>query len=333
MPSLPQEHTGSGLVDLQVNGYGGFDFMSDPAGWTGEELHRIREMLARRGVTAALPTLVTHDPEETVARVRRWRELVDADKQLAACFVKLHIEGPFISQVTGPRGAHPEQWCSTPKKMPDLIGRLREAGGDGIGIVTIAPELPGAIELIEHCAAAGICVAIGHTDASDEDLDAAVKAGAKMSTHLGNGSHQQLPRLHNYLQTQLADDRLAASFIADGHHMPFTTLKNFIRAKTPQCSILVTDAIIATEMPPGQYDFAGETVVVEPNGRCAKPGEENLAGSTLTLDKAVVNTALHCAVTFEQAWAMASSIPAALVGLPAQPNVTVKVTEEGFERK
>ena len=154
-----------------------------------------------------------------------------------------------------------------------------------------------------------------------------------MSTHLGNGSHPALPRLDNYVQTQLADDRLWASFIPDGIHMPLTTLKNFIRAKTPARSVLVTDAIAAAELGPGQYTLGGQVVEVSPDGRAARPGHANLAGSTLTLDKAVVNVALHCDVPFEQAWAMASTRPARLAGLDEPEVVTVAVTEKGFDRQ
>jgi N-acetylglucosamine-6-phosphate deacetylase len=151
-----------------------------------------------------------------------------------------------------------------------------------------------------------------------------------MSTHLGNGSHQMLPRLDNYVQRQLADDRLFAGFIADGHHMPFCTLKNFIRAKTPARSILVTDAIAAAEMGPGKFQLGGGIVEVTPEGRCFRPGQPNLAGSALSLDRAVVNAALHCDVSFEQAWAMASTTPAKLMGLPAPRGVSVRVTAGGF---
>jgi len=156
--------------------------------------------------------------------------------------------------------------------------------------------------------------------------------GPGLSTHLGNGSHQTLPRLDNYVQTQLADDRLMASFIADGHHIPFPTLKNFIRAKTPERSILVTDAMAAAEVGPGRYTFLGEEVLVSEELRVSKPGQPNLAGSALTLDRAVVNVALHCGVPFDQAWVMASESPAALLDLKGLAEVRVRVEAGGFQR-
>lgn len=330
MSVLPKTYTGPGLADLQLNGYAGFDFNGEVEAWSAQELHRLRRRLRQRGVVMSLPTLVTRDADSMIARARRYAELVSSDEALAAAFPKLHIEGPFLSPIDGPRGAHPKRWCRTPAEMPDFLDRMIDAGGGRIALFTLAPELPGAIELIRRLAEKGICPSIGHSDATPADLEKAVAAGARMSTHLGNGSHQMLPRLDNYVQRQLADDRLSAGFIADGQHMPFCTLKNFLRAKTPARSILVTDATAAAEMGPGRHMLSGGMVEVTPEGRCSRPGEPNLAGSVLSLDRAVINVALHCDVTFEQAWAMASTAPARLVGLPPPPAVTVTVTPEGF---
>ncbi len=199
-------------------------------------------------------------------------------------------------------------------------------------MLTLAPELPGASDLITQAVSRGIVVALGHTGAGNETLDRAVRTGARLSTHLGNGSHPTLPRLDNYVQAQLADDRLMASFIADGHHIPFPTLKNFIRAKTPERSILVTDAIIAAEIGPGCYPFLSGEVLVSEELRVSKPGQSNLAGSALTLDRAVLNVVCHSGVSFEQAWAMASTLPATLLDLRGLPEVQVRVGVDGFQR-
>ncbi len=333
MEKLPQTYTAPGLVDIQVNGYAGVDFNNDPSLWTPDEFHLARKVMMRRGVVAALPTFITDDAERMLARAARYGQIVSGDDELAAFFPKLHVEGPFISPARGPRGAHPKRFCRQPDEMEDFIDQMRQASDGRVGVVTLAPELPGAVELIRRCSEDGLCVAIGHTQASAEQLDQAVRAGAKMSTHLGNGSHQHLSRLDNYVQAQLADDRLAASFIADGHHMPMTTLKNFIRAKTPARSVLVTDAIVAAELGPGEYDFGGRKGIVTEAGYVYHPGEENLAGSAATLDMCVIRTCLHCDVSFEQAWAMASSQPADLAGLTSPPEVAVTVTKDGFVRE
>ena len=330
MKSLPTTYTAPGLVDVQVNGYAGFDFTSGSERFSAEEFHRVRLALLRRGVVTILPTFTTDDSLDLLARARRYSEIVSADRQLEEAFPRLHIEGPFISPVDGPRGAHPKAYCLIPRAMPDLIDRLHDASGGRVGLVTLAPELPGAMDLIRRCRSRGIRVAIGHSQAPDETIAQAVEAGATLSTHLGNGSHQMLPRLSNYVQTQLADDRLTATFIADGHHMPLTTLKNFIRAKTPRRCILITDAIGAAEMPPGVYFLGKQQVQLERSGRVSHPGQPNLAGSALTMDQAILNVYLHCDVTWEEAWAMASTIPASALGLPAPSAVTVEISEQGF---
>lgn len=207
---------------------------------------------------------------------------------------------------------------------------VRQGKRFDLGLLTLAPELLGALPLIESARTEGICVALGHTEAAPETIRQAVDQGAQLSTHLGNGSHQMLPRLDNYVQVQLAEDRLAASFIADGHHVPFYTLKNFIRAKTPARSILVTDAIAAAEQGPGRYSLGNDEVVVTPDGRVSKPGEPNLAGSALTLDRAVINVARHCDVRFSTAWDMASRQPADLLGITNLPQISVEVEDEQF---
>jgi N-acetylglucosamine-6-phosphate deacetylase len=328
--SIPRTYTGPGLVDLQVNGYAGMDFNGQVGEWTAENLHMVRCAIRRRGVVMALPTLITAPADDMVARAAAWRRIIEADAELAAQFPALHIEGPFISPADGPRGTHPLAACRTFEAEPDLPERLWEASGGRIAILTLAPELAEATALIEWCTARGVTAALGHCQPSGQDIAEAVAAGASFCTHLGNGSHQQMPRLDNYIQHQLAQDALIGSFIADGQHMPFATLKNFIRAKTPGRSVLVTDAMVAAELPPGIYDWGGGKVEVNEAGRASRPGEVNLAGSVLTLDRAVINAARHADVTFERAWRMASTQPAAAANLPAPPSVTVEIGAGGF---
>ena len=330
--TLPASFRGPGLVDLQLNGYAGFDFNSPASHWSAEALFRVRDALGRRGVAVALPTLITDDAARMVERARAYRSLVEGWAELATTFPALHVEGPFISPEDGPRGAHPLAHCRTPAQLPDLYERLMEASGGRLGIFTLAPELPGATALIRAMTAAGTRVAIGHTNAGERELNDAVEAGAVLSTHLGNGSHQTLPRHANYVQVQLADDRLTASFIADGHHLPWYALKNFLRAKGWERSILVTDAIAAADAPPGRYRLGEEEVEVSAELRVSKPGQPNLAGSALTLDRAVVNVALRCGVPFAEAWEMASVRPAALLGIEAPEEVLVRVSGSGFSR-
>ncbi len=328
--ALPRSFSGPGLVDLQVNGYGGFDFNSSPDTWSVGRFETVASALNRRGVVVALPTFITDAVDRLLARARRYGDLLREEPLLEKTFPKLHVEGPFLTPEEGPRGVHPLAHVRTPAAIPGFLPRMIEASGNRIGILTLAPELPGALELIEAASKEGICVAIGHTAASPQRIREAVLAGARLSTHLGNGSHAVLPRLDNYVEAQLSEDRLHAGFIADGHHVPFYTLKNFMRAKTPIRSILVTDAIAAADMGPGEYMLAGAPVRVSEDLRTSRPGISHLVGSALTLDRAVINATLHCGVSFEQAWKMASTLPAALAGLDVPQPVKVEIRDAQF---
>ncbi len=329
---LPTTYTGPGLVDLQVNGYAGIDFNGADDVFNPKTFHMIREKMEKRGVLLSLPTFITASQERLEANCRAYANLVTNDAKLAEAFPKLHIEGPFISSVEGPRGAHPIEHACDPATAPDLMKRLQEASGNRLGIVTLAPELPGALDLIAWCRENDIVVSAGHTNATAAEIRAAVEAGLVMSTHLGNGSHQMLPRMDNYIQAQLSEDGLYASFIADGHHVPFFALKNFIRAKGFDRTVLVSDAIMAADCGPGRYVLGDFEVEVSEAFRCTKVGHAGLAGSALTMDMGVIYTALHTDADFEEAWAMASTRPAKLVGLDLPVEVTVNVSEDGFQR-
>ncbi len=222
---------GPGLVDIQVNGYAGVDFCSDPAALTVESVGRVCRAMRRRGVSAFLPTIVTDSIERVRARLKRICELRRQDESIARMIPGLHLEGVFISPEDGPRGAHPKAHVLLPKDYPDLLDELQELCAGLLRYVTLAPELPGAIEMIARGSRSGIRMALGHHMADDATIAEAVAAGAVLCTHLGNGSHALLPRHQNYIQAQLADDRLRGSFIADGHHIYFPALKNFFAPK------------------------------------------------------------------------------------------------------
>ena len=294
-----------GLFDLQVNGFAGVDFNNPKA--TDADILRAVRHLESTGVTAFLPTLIT-SPLETFKQCAK-----TILSQAHDAIVGLHMEGPYISGEDGPRGAHSREFV-IPASVDDFSRRQELAGGK-ILLVTLAPEAPGAIELIEFLVQQGIRVAIGHTAASAEQISDAVKAGATLSTHLGNGCHLQLPRHPNLIWEQLADDKLIATLIIDGHHLPAATAKCMIRSKGPNQVILITDAMAAAGCGPGCYELGGESVVVDNAGRVSQPGKPWLAGSALTLDQAVVNTVKLTGMPLETVWQMASVQPAKYLGL------------------
>jgi N-acetylglucosamine-6-phosphate deacetylase len=303
-----------GLFDLQVNGFAGVDFTSPSV--TPDDVRGAIEKMRLTGVTRCLPTLVT----STYERFAACAKTVNQTKHPA--IAGIHMEGPYISPEDGPRGAHPRQHVVA-ASLDDFL-RRQEAADGHIKLVTLAPEVPGAMELIEHLAGSGIRAAIGHTAASPEQIRAAVNAGATLSTHLGNGCATQLPRHPNFIWEQLAADELFASFIVDGHHLPPATVKAMVRAKTPQRTLLVTDAVAAAGCAPGNYELNGMRVILSEDGRVFQPGAPWLAGSAITLDRAVANTVKFTALTLEEVLPMASSQPAKYVGSEPSGRVTAE---------
>lgn len=303
-----------GFFDLQVNGFGGIDF-SNPA-VTREEIWRALEQMRLTGVTRLLPTLLTSE----FASFAKCAGTLTTTRHPA--IAGIHMEGPYISPEDGPRGAHPRQHVMA-ASVDDFLRRQEAAGGQ-IKLVTLAPEIPGALDLIEHLAGSGIRAAIGHTAASPEQIRAAVQAGATLSTHLGNGCANLLPRHPNFIWEQLAHDDLLASIIVDGHHLPPATVKSMVRAKTPSRILLVTDAVAAAGCPPGTYELNGMPVVLSPDGRVAQPGAPWLAGSAITLDRAVANTVKFTGLPLKEVLPMASTQPARYMGMPTAGRVTAE---------
>ena len=232
------------------------------------------------------------------------------------------MEGPYLSPDDGPRGAHPREHV-TAASIDDFTRRQAAANGR-IALVTLAPEVPGALRLIEHLVASAIRVAIGHTAATPRQIGDAVAAGATLATHLGNGCAQLLPRHPNLIWELLAADALFASLIADGHHLPPATLKAMVRAKGADRTILVTDAVAAAGCPPGRYALGGVESDLDTEGRVSLPGTPYLAGSSLTLDRAIANTARFTGLPIDAVIAMASTIPANYVGTTTAGTVTAE---------
>jgi N-acetylglucosamine-6-phosphate deacetylase len=301
-----------GLFDLQVNGFGGVDF-NGPGLSIGRVEHAL-ERMRETGVTRCLPTLITSSFEDFAERARVISRLPHP------AIAGIHMEGPYLSPEDGPRGAHPREHVR-PASAEDF-NRRQDAADGRITLVTLAPEVPGALALIEHLRRTGVQVAIGHTAADPATIADAVSAGAGLATHLGNGCAAVLPRHPNVIWELLAADEVLASIIVDGHHLPPTTVKSLVRAKSPTRTVLITDAIAAAGSPPGRYTLGGIEVERGSDGRVSLPGTPYLAGSSLTMDHAIGNTVRCTGLPIDQVLPMASTIPAAWLGVPTRGTVT-----------
>ncbi len=301
-----------GFVDLQVNGYGGQEF--NDFDLTPEKVAEVSLAFDACGVTAYLPTSTTHSFEMLAATMKTLATARETIPEVAARVPGFHLEGPYFSPEDGPRGAHPREHCRPPDW--DEFQRLQEAAGGGIRILTMSPEYEGSPEFISHVAGTGVVVAIGHTAANSDQIRAAVDAGACMSTHLGNGAHGTIRRHPNYIWDQLADDRLTASLIVDGHHLPASVVKCFVRGKTLDHCVLVSDIVGLGGMPPGLYENTsiGAVEILE-GGRVVVAGQRQyLAGAALPIGVGVANVMQYAGLDLKAAVAMATTKPAAIIG-------------------
>jgi N-acetylglucosamine-6-phosphate deacetylase len=295
----------TGLFDLQVNGFAGVDFNSPLL--ASEQLDLALARMRTTGVTRCLPTLITSSFDDFAACA-----CVIATSPNPA-IAGIHMEGPYLSPQDGPRGAHPQQHVSA--ASIDDFKRRQDAARGRIVLVTLAPEVEGALALIEYLAASGVRVAIGHTAANAGQIADAISAGATLATHLGNGCAQMLPRHPNVIWELLGADAVMASLIVDGHHLPPATVRSMIRAKGAHRTILVTDATAAAGCEPGRYTIGGVACDLDAHGRVSLPGTSYLAGSALTMDQAIANTARFTGLPIEEVIPMASTIPARYLGV------------------
>ena len=308
-PLLTEESSSSyitpGWIDLQVNGFAGVDYNS-PAASHQEIARSIRAMFGT-GVTRFFPTVITGSPEGMLGALGNLAAAKEALPEGAA-MEAFHVEGPYISAEDGPRGAHPVAWVRPPDL--DEFRRFQDAARGNIRLITLSPEWPQAPRFIESVVREGVVASIGHTGASAGEIATAVSAGATLSTHLGNGAHSALPRHPNYIWEQLAEDRLAASFIVDGIHLPRSFLKVALRAKGLERSLLVTDAVMPAGCSPGHYKLGEVDVELNSDGSVRLRGGTRLAGSALRMDRAIQNAMQLAGVTLREAVSMAGRNPA-----------------------
>ena len=301
----------AGLFDFQVNGFGGVDFQRDNL--TSTEFAHAVAALRQHGTSGIFATLITDEIEALCRRFAALEKLCATVPSAGAAILGYHLEGPWLSPTPGYRGAHP----AGPMRAPTLADyeRLQAAAHGRLRLITLAPEWPGSAEFIAAVTQQGVHVSLGHTNASEAEIDAAIRAGARFCTHLGNGCPLELPRHDNIVQRLLARDELTACFIPDGIHLPKGVLKNFVRAKPTGRVLFTTDAMAGAGAPPGRYTIGPYLITVGADGVARQPGEKNFAGSTLTPDVGVRHIADWLNLTPEAAYHLWSTAPAAAFGI------------------
>ncbi len=299
-----------GYIDLHIHGSAGYDAMADSA----EALPAIERLLSRHGVTGYYPTTLTAAMDPTLSALERLADAIEhRDKPnggatTGARPLGIHLEGPFISHAR--KGVHPTENLLPPKLQ--TFERFWQAARGHIRMMTIAPELDGAVEVIAEAARRGVCVSLGHSDADFDVAERGVAAGARHATHTFNAMRPLDHRRPGILGAVLTDSRLSADIIADGVHLDPAIVKLFANAKGPELTVLITDATASTGMPEGRYHLGALEIEVM-DGKCLANGI--LAGSILTMDAAVRNLARFAGWSLPQAVAAATRNPARVARL------------------
>jgi N-acetylglucosamine-6-phosphate deacetylase len=301
-----------GLFDIQTNGYMGQEFSA--ADLTPERVLDIVKAYDAHGVTRCCPTLTTQPLEVLEHSLNTIDSACNSIPDVARRVAGIHLEAPYLTPQDGARGAHPLESCRRPKF--DEFQRFQEAAGGRIRILTMSVEFDESPAFVEQVRATGVIVAIGHTSATPEQIVRAVDAGARLSTHLGNGSHRMIHRHRNYIWPQLADDRLVASIIVDGHHLPPAVVKTFVRAKTAGRCILISDMSGLAGLGPGLHSSKMGDLEMLPDGKLVVAGQrEILAGASCPLGTGVANIIQFADVDLATAVKMATYNPSALLGM------------------
>jgi len=274
-----------GLIDNQINGYANVDFSGNTL--TTENILEAAKAIWRGGVTSFLPTFITNSHENLITNFRIFNKAIQSDNMLSGSIPGLHLEGPYISPVEGYRGCHPVQYIRKPSWKE--FTEYQNASGNRIILVTIAPEIDGTMEFLKLCNQNKIVTAIGHSNASADQIKQAIENGVRLSTHLGNGCANFIHRHNNPIWPQLADDRLTPTIIADGHHLLPEEVQVFYKVKGPDNIILISDVIYLAGMDPGRYKFGGSDVLLTPEGLLLNPELDCLAGASFPLKKGVEN--------------------------------------------
>jgi N-acetylglucosamine-6-phosphate deacetylase len=296
-----------GFVDVHIHGAGGHDVMDN----SDEALATVARTVARYGTTSFVATTVTASPEDTcrgVEGIARYIGVQHETDEARAEVLGVHYEGPFISPAR--RGVHPKEWIQLPSA--ELMERFFHAAAGNARILTIAPELLGATPCIDAARKAGVVVAMGHTDATYEQARAGMAHGARHAVHVYNAMRPFSHRDSGVIGAVLTSPDVTAELIADGVHVEEAAMRLLLQAKGPGCVILVSDGVSATGMPDGKY-MLGKMEVTVAGGVC-RNAEGNLAGSTLTLDRALRNI-VGLGIPLADAVRMLTTNPASLLGI------------------
>jgi len=306
---LSDVYIAPGLIDIQINGYMGVDFSGKDL--TINDIRKATRELWKEGVTTFFPTLITNEHNALKKNFTILAQALD-DPEIGLSIPGFHLEGPYISPVQGFRGAHLEKYIRKPDWQEFMI--YQKAARGGIKLITVAPEVEGAIPFIRKCAEDGVIVSLGHHNGSADIIRQAIDAGASMSTHLGNGCANMIDRHNNPLWPQLADDRLTPTIIADGYHLTKEELQTFYKVKGAGNIILVSDALDLAGLPPGEY-IRGERSVLLTSNVVKFPAENVLAGAASPISKCVGNIMQFTQCSLKDAIHMASTNPAKMFGL------------------
>lgn len=302
-----------GLIDNQVNGYGGVSFTFGGAELTADGIKKATRGLWTKGVTSYFPTLTTNSRETLLRNFAVLAKTKD-DTELLGSIPGFHLEGPYISPIDGFRGAHPLKYVHQPDWNEFMT--FYEASGRNILTVTVAPELDGAMEFIRNCTDMGITVALGHHNASKEIVDEAVLNGAKTCTHLGNGCANMINRHENPLWPQLANDQLMVGLICDGFHLRDEEIKTFYQVKGTDRTIITSDVTNFAGLEPGKYiNEDGDTIELTKEGMLRYPAQNVLYGSASPINRGVDHIMEVTGCSLGDAIQMASTNPAKLYGL------------------
>lgn len=303
----------SGFVDLQVNGFTGVDFSSPDL--TREAFIDASRELFARGTAAFLPTLITSSLDTYRLVLPLIAEVMD-EPEFEGRLLGIHLEGPFLSPKPGAIGAHDPSLVQPPSI--EVFDQLQEWARGKIKLLTIAADADGAVELTRHAVTLGVAVSVGHHMATARNLEQVADAGATALTHLGNGIPNQIHRHNNAIWAGLAEDRLTAMLIADGHHLPDPVLKSIIRAKGVERVVITSDAAPLAGMPAGEYQVWGARIVLEESGLLHDPEKGNLAGSSSTIIQCMNHLASLDILNRDELLAVGFFNPLRLIGVRAE---------------